>query len=112
MFRIKKAEDRLREEKKELEKIINKRTKELKERERTLSTLMSNLPGMVYRCKNDPSWTMLFLSDGCFNLTGYHLEDWLKNKTLGFADLIFEEDKESVFLAIQSGSRSKVSQIT
>ena len=43
----------------------------LAESERRLSTLMANLPGMAYRCLNDESWTMKFVSEGCFNLTGF-----------------------------------------
>ena len=37
---------------------------ELQERERTLSTLLGNLPGMAYRCENDPQWTMRLVSAG------------------------------------------------
>src|SRR5207247_845154 len=35
----------------------------LRENERVLSTLLSNLPGMVYRCLNDADWTMQFISE-------------------------------------------------
>ncbi|HAG85722.1 MAG TPA: histidine kinase, partial [Cyanobacteria bacterium UBA12227] len=43
----------------------------LSESQRTLSTLMSNLPGMAYRACNDRNWTMKFVSEGCCDLTGY-----------------------------------------
>lgn len=42
----------------------------LKESERSKGALISNLPGVAFRCINDKDWTMTFLSDGCFDLTG------------------------------------------
>ena len=36
----------------------------LSERERTLSTLFHNLPGMAYRCAPDERWTPQFVSEG------------------------------------------------
>jgi len=52
---------------------------DLQKSEKQLATLMSNLPGMVYRRKNDPHWTMEFISDGCQLLTGYRAEDLTGN---------------------------------
>jgi len=37
----------------------------VKESERMMTTLISNLPGFVYRCANDPNWTMEYISEGC-----------------------------------------------
>ncbi|ODA44412.1 sensory box histidine kinase/response regulator [Thermodesulfovibrio sp. N1] len=63
----------------------------LREKEREVSTLLSNLPGMAYRRLNDKNWTMLFVSDGCYELTGYLPEDLINNKKISFNDLILEE---------------------
>ncbi|MDD2268399.1 MAG: PAS domain S-box protein, partial [Eubacteriales bacterium] len=63
----------------------------LKESERSKSVLLSNLPGMAYRCNYDKDWTMQFVSDGCFELTGYRPEDLLGNKVLSYNDLINDE---------------------
>lgn len=67
---------------------------QLKESQRTMSTLMSNLPGMVYRCMNDEFWTMKFISGGSYDLTGYTEEELLDNNALSYADLIHPDDQE------------------
>ncbi|KAF0092593.1 MAG: PAS domain S-box [Fusobacteria bacterium] len=63
----------------------------LRESERSKTLLISKLPGMAYRCKYDEKWTMEFISDGCFKLTGYHPENILNNRDLPFDDLITPE---------------------
>ncbi len=60
----------------------------LRESERMYATLVDNLPGFVYRCRNDPSWTMEFLSSGCLQVTGYPAEDFIGDRRLSFSDLI------------------------
>ena len=75
--------------------------KSLKENQRTFETLISNLPGVVYRCWNDHKWTMEFVSEGCMELTGYHPEDLLMNKNVSYEDLIHHEDREMVRDTIQ-----------
>lgn len=61
-------------------------------RERELATLMANLPGMAYRGVFDRHWTMNFVSDSCFALTGYRPEAIIDNRDIAFGDLIHPED--------------------
>lgn len=68
--------------------------KSLRESERSKSVLISNLPGMAYRCNYDREWTMHFVSDGCYELTGYAQESLLYNKDLSFNDLISNEYRD------------------
>jgi PAS domain S-box-containing protein len=77
-------------------------TRALEESQRTLTTLMENLPGMAYRCRNDRHWTMEFISQGCLALTGYQSADLLHNRTLSYAQLIHPDDREMVWDVIQA----------
>ena len=52
----------------------------LRESQRMLTTLIGNLPGMAYRCRNDRNWTVEFASEGCRDLTGYPPEDFVSGK--------------------------------
>ena len=69
----------------------------LQERERELSTLMDNLPGIAYRCENDRNWTMRFISQGCLKITGYQPEELIDNAEISYASLIHPDDLQQVW---------------
>lgn len=79
----------------------------LLESERRLATLMSNLPGLVYRCKNDREWSMEFVSEGCFALTGYYPEDLINNRKLSFNDIIAPDHQANVWSGWQKAIEGK-----
>ncbi len=60
--------------------------------EATFQTLVSNIPGTVYRCYVDRNWTMKFLSSAVFDLCGYPPTDFIGNQIRSFASIIFPED--------------------
>ncbi|MCA1565108.1 MAG: PAS domain S-box protein [Acidobacteria bacterium] len=77
------------------------------EAQRTLLTLMGNLPGMAYCCRNDEEWTMLFVSEGCLELTGYAPADLTGNRKLAYAQLIHPDDRQKVWDEVQSALAAK-----
>jgi PAS domain S-box-containing protein len=79
----------------------------IKENERRLATLMSNLPGMAYKCKNDPNWTMEFISDGGYSLTGYHAKELVGSTQVSYADIIHPEDRQMVWENVQDALEKK-----
>lgn len=74
---------------------------QLHENERALGTLLGNLPGMAYRCGNDSSWSMEFVSHGCHALTGYLAAELQGGTGIIYADLIHPEDREAVWSQVQ-----------
>jgi len=72
----------------------------LRESERRLATLMANLPGMAYRCANQPHWPMEFVSEGCAGLTGWPASALLQNRP-AFGELIVEADRQFVWDTVQ-----------
>jgi PAS domain S-box-containing protein len=79
----------------------------LRESQRTLQTLMSNLPGIAYRCRNDQNWTMEFVSDGCTSLTGYQPADLVNNSKISYTQLIHPDDREMVRDKIQKAIKEQ-----
>lgn len=75
--------------------------------EHRLSNLLDNLPGMVYRCRNDSLWTMEFVSEGCRELTGYAPADLVNNRTVAYGELIHPDDRASVWAAVQMALREE-----
>jgi PAS domain S-box-containing protein len=80
---------------------------DLRNAHRSINTLISNLQGMVYRCKNDKQFTMEFLSQGASELTGYPPEDLLYNSKISYNDLIHKDDQDYVRTEVQNGLKSR-----
>ncbi|MEM6423563.1 MAG: PAS domain S-box protein [Cyanobacteria bacterium P01_D01_bin.128] len=68
----------------------------LKESQRTLATLLGNLAGMAYRRLCDDDRTLVFVSQGCHELTGYQPEELIARKGVSFGRLVHPEDHDYV----------------
>ena len=79
----------------------------LRESERMMSTLLANLPGVAYRCRNDSNWSMVFLSQGCRTVTGYEPVELLGNASLSYEDVILPADRVRVRSEINAALRRR-----
>src|SRR5437868_5157991 len=70
---------------------------------RMLKTLLANLDGMVYRCRDDQDWTVEFISEGCRRLTGYDASDLLLNNRLSYESITHPDDRRRVREEIHAG---------
>tara|TARA_R110002050_G_scaffold71891_3_gene154755 strand:- start:152583 stop:153956 length:1374 start_codon:yes stop_codon:yes gene_type:complete len=66
-----------------------------------IDMILSSFPSMIYRCKNDRSWSFEFISDGCLELTEYEAYEIAKSPGFSFMQIIHDEDKVYVWDYIQ-----------
>jgi PAS domain S-box-containing protein len=57
---------------------------------------LGDLPGIVFRCRDDPDWTTEFVSGSSRSLTGYAYPDLLYNRRVALHDLIHRDDRRRV----------------
>ncbi|MEI8084949.1 MAG: PAS domain S-box protein [Paludibacter sp.] len=89
-------------------KIKQQAVMKLHESEAKLNNLIMNLPGYVYRCKNDPNWTMIYISAGCEAITGYTSKEFTEQKVV-FNNLVQADYKDFLWTQFQMDqSRQKV----
>jgi len=69
------------------EAIIAERTAALRVGETKFRTLISNIPGVAYRCADDADYTMEFISDAIEQLSGYPAADFIDNAIRTYGSL-------------------------
>jgi PAS domain S-box-containing protein len=61
---------------------------------RDLANLMSNLPGMTYRAAYNGRRKLEYVSDGCYDLTGYSPDEIVGDAVVAFEDMVEAGDRE------------------
>lgn len=68
---------------------------------RAANSLLNHIPGMVYRCRNDRSWTFEFVNEGCMDVTGYDALELINNTNLNFNLIIHPDDRAAVWESVK-----------
>jgi PAS domain S-box-containing protein len=96
---------------KQLEDEIVKRekiTKELKDSRQQISSILSNLKGSAYRCLFDNGYSMIYISEKIFDISGYHASEFLGDSLQKFESIIHPDDqnlcRENIENALQTKS--------
>lgn len=97
------AKKRLRTAAGLLGQMVEKRGQELEllDYKRRMDTLMRNLPGMAYRCRNVKPWSMEFVSEGSVMLTGYEPDELVCDRMASYGDLVHPGDEDYVWRKVQ-----------
>lgn len=78
---------------------------QLAQSEQKFRTLAENIPGVIYLCRNDAVFSMLYLNDRVKELTGYDAEEFLSGK-LNFTELYHPEDRDYIFREFNAGVKA------
>ncbi|MCX4187069.1 PAS domain-containing protein [Methylophaga sp. OBS4] len=68
----------------------------------TTDMIMTNIPCMLYRCKNDRNWTFDFVSEGCLEVTEYQPYEITNSLNFNYMQLIYPEDQPRVWEHVQN----------
>jgi len=74
----------------------------LAERKRRLETLISNLPGVVYRCRNEQGWPMEYVEGECERLVGYPAAVIESGEVSWGENVVHPDDQEGLWETVQN----------
>jgi len=76
---------------------------------RSLQSLVDRLPAMLYRARNNISWSMEYISEGCELITGYSAENMLNQPQVSLGAMIHADDAEFVWDQVQIALENQTS---
>jgi PAS domain S-box-containing protein len=79
------------------------------DKQRMFSLLFDRVSGFAYRCRPDTERTMEYISDGCFQLTGYHPADLVNNRTIAYGQIILPQDREMMWQILTHALGERIS---
>lgn len=87
-------------------------TRALQKSESRFRGLVSNLPGAVYRCRNDENWSMSYLSEEIYALSGYPAHDFINNRVRSFSSVVHPDDLPITYRAVAAIERKESFELT
>jgi PAS domain S-box-containing protein len=83
-------------ERKQFEADLAAKSAALAKSESRFRTLVTNIPGIVYRCLIDADWTDVYVSDYSEALTGYPASDFIDKRVRSYASITHPDDREMI----------------
>jgi PAS domain S-box-containing protein len=68
-------------------------TRQLNESREQLNSILTNLAGAAYRCYFDEQYTMKYISEKIYDISGYHASEFIENTEHTFASIIHPDDQ-------------------
>lgn len=78
---------------------------EATESKQLLENLVQNIPAIVYRCKYNSNWTMLYISPSIERITGYKASDFINDSIRSFSSIIHPNDRKQIEQLVEAGIR-------
>ncbi|MDQ2097868.1 MAG: ATP-binding protein [Tychonema bourrellyi B0820] len=91
----------------EMAERIQSHTEALQESEKRFRTLVSNIPGAVYRLVFDSDWKIQFISDGIAEISGYPAANFINTPVGVFQSIIHPKDAAMVEKTIKKSMVKK-----
>ena len=82
------------------QEVINK--KALEESQHLFTSMVSNVPGVIYRCLLDEHWKILYISDEVNRITGYPASKFLNNSIRKITEIMHPDDIDRVTKYLQN----------
>ncbi len=81
---------------------------ELAGSEQKFRAIAENIPGVIYLCRNDEAFSMIYLNENVVQLTGYTADEFISN-SINFVQLYHSDDKEYIFNVVEKALNDRVS---
>lgn len=66
-----------------------------------LENILQGIDGLVYRCRNDQDWSLVYLNGNVEKLTGYSPAEFTGPRKLTLAELTLKEDRDRIWDQVQ-----------
>ncbi len=80
---------------------LQNKGKEIENLHQSEESLLNKIQGIAFRRKDNKQGTLVYISEGSKDLTGYTAADFINNNTVSYFDLIYPNDREMVRDSIQ-----------